>query len=793
MKADPSFSEQHEIDPLNSRELEILGLIAEGLSNNQIALRLNLSQETVKWYNKSLFSKLGTSSRTEAVAKADEFGLLETQAQSQVKAEARPKHNLPAAITSFVGRENEIVEISRSLSSNRLLVLTGPGGSGKTRLALQVAQGFVGQFRDGVWLVELALLVHPARVGQALAEVLGLSSPPDETLEVVLKRYLARKHLLLILDNFEHLLDAAPFVGEILAAAPQVVILVTSRERLHIYGEQEVPVRPLGLPDLSRRETSQQILGCDAVKLFLQRAQALRPELSALSRPGEVSRHSYNDAQIAAAAQICIQLDGLPLALELAASQAKIYSLTQLAQHLKGNLANLPAGPRDLPARQQTLRATIEWSYSLLTAEEKVLFARLAIFKGSGTLEAIESICQDPKLDSVQEKLTSLVDKNMVNPREGQDGELHFTQLETIHEYALECLEKSGEIEWLRQQHAAYYVALAELANRESRGARSFYWFSRLRIEQENLQSILQWSSGRQEGDDDLRLVAALGFFWYYDAKSIKEALRWVDLALEKSKNAAMQLSAGVMISAGRILTDYRDLQTGRKILRAAYEIYQNTGDEHQAAWSLLYLSCSYYSSPAEAEQGIYLCQDALAFFRKVNDPYGISHALNILGDLSRQNGDYDLARHYYEECLQVATEAGDRLRAAVQYGNIGIAAYHQKQQQTADRMVRIGLRLYLEANIDVAVAMTMVGLAGSAILTGKPERAARVLGASQTLLGEMGARNQPSELIEIDHFIEEIKRMTGEAAFQAAWAQGAAMTYQEAVAYALEETEQHP
>ncbi len=260
----------------------------------------------------------------------------------------------------------------------------------------------------------------------------GLSSNSDETLTAVLKRYLARKQLLIILDNFEHVLDAAPLVGEILAAAPNITILVTSRERLHIYGELEYPVYPLSLPDLSRRETLQQILNYDSLKLFFQRALAVRSGIR------------INESQANAAAQICIRLDGLPLALELAATQAKVYSFSQLAELLKANLANLPSGPRDAPARQHTLRATIEWSYSLLSPAEKLLFARLAIFKGGGTLEAIEAICAGADLDHVGQDLASLVDKNMTVPREGQDGELRFTLLETIREFSLERLEEFG-------------------------------------------------------------------------------------------------------------------------------------------------------------------------------------------------------------------------------------------------------------------------------------------------------------------------------------------------------------
>lgn len=778
MEADWDFVEQNQIDPLNTREMEILGLMAKGLSNNQVAHRLNLSEETIKWYNKRIFLKMEVGSRTQAIAKAVELGLLETQSQTRTIQASHPMHNLPAPITSFIGREKEIEEIGRFLHSHRLLVLTGAGGSGKTRLALQAGRNHVGKFRDGVWLVELAALIDPTEVVQAVAEVFGLSSNKDETLAAVLKRYLSRKQLLIILDNFEHLLDAAPFVGEILVAAPQITILVTSRERLHIYGELEYPVFPLSLPDLSRRETTQQIISYDSLKLFLQRAQAVRPGIR------------INKSLAYSAAQICIHLDGLPLALELAATQAKVYSFSQLAELLKGSLSSLPPGPRDAPARQRTLRATIEWSYSLLSPAEKVLFARLAIFKGGGTLDSIVAICRDEKNNHMRENLTSLIDKNMIVPREGQDGELHFTLLETIREYALECLENSGELDWLRHAHAAYFTQLAEQAANEIRGTKQALWFARLRTERENIRSVLQWSFGGSEADHGLQLVAALAYFWYYDAQFIEDAQCWTELALEKSTNASLQISAGVKMTAGRMAVGYGDLRRGREYLKEANTIYQCIHDETQAAWSLIYLSSGYFGSQAEAKEGLPICKEGLAYFRKVKDKLGISQALNSLGELSFTIGDYESAKSYYEECLVSAEETGERFRVAMQYSNLSMVAYHLNQPRDIETFAKKAIRVYQEVNSDFGILTTLPKLAGAAFLSGKLERAARLLGACQTLLDEIGSRFQPNDRSELDHLTENIKRSLGEDGYQTELAKGAAMTYPEALAYALAQSE---
>jgi predicted ATPase/DNA-binding CsgD family transcriptional regulator len=779
MEAGWDIVEQDQVDPLNTRELEILGLLAKGLSNSQIALRLNLSQETIKWYNKRIFLKLGVGSRTQAIAKAAESRLLETQPDPQTSQASRPLHNLPAPITSFVGREKEIGEIGRFLTSQRLLVLTGAGGSGKTRLALQVGRNHLGKFRDGLWLVELAPLVDPGQVVQAVAQVFGLSSNSNETLTMVLKGYLARRQLLIILDNFEHVLDAAPLVGEILAAAPNITILVTSRERLHIYGELEYPLYPLSLPDLSRRETLQQILNYDSLKLFLQRALAVRSGIR------------IDETQANAAAQICIRLDGLPLALELAATQAKVYSFSQLAELLKANLANLPSGPRDAPARQHTLRATIQWSYTLLGPAEKVLFARLAIFKGGGTLDSIEAICSDANTPQVRQELASLVDKNMIVPREGQDGELHFILLETIREYALECLENSTELDQLRQAHTAYFTHLAELSAIQIRGVKQVYWFARLRAERENIRSALQWSFAGNETDTQygLRLVAALAYFWYYDAQFLEDALCWTDLALEKSAKASPQISAGVKMTAGRLASGYGDQRAGREYLQEAHTIYRRVHDESQAAWSLVYLSGGYIGSPEEAREGLPLSEEGLAFFRKVKDKLGISQSLNTLAELSFTIGNYDAAKTYYEECLRIAEETGERFRVAMQYSNLSMTAYHLNQSPAdIERLAIKGIRVYQEVNSVFGILTIFPKLAGAAILSGKPERAARLFGACLKLLEEVGSRFQANDLSDLDHLIHAIKRSLGEDGYQAESAIGAAMAYPEALAYALEQ-----
>jgi tetratricopeptide (TPR) repeat protein len=412
------------------------------------------------------------------------------------------------------------------------------------------------------------------------------------------------------------------------------------------------------------------------------------------------------------------------------------------------------------------------------------------VFKGGGTLDAVEQICGDANQAQVRECLTSLVDKNMVVPREGQDGELHFTLLETIREFAVECLDKSGEFNRLRHQHAGYYARLAERAEGEIQGAKQVDWFERLQAERENVRSVLRWSSEETQTDYDLRLVAALGYYWYYDGQSIEEAKHWTELALSKSKNTTVELSAGVKMTAGRIAINYGDLQRSRAYLKESNALYHQLGDDNKAAWALVYLSMTHLDSEPEAVEGLRICEEGLLYFRNEHDRLGMSQALNILGELSRRLGNYEAARMYYEECQQMSRESGERLRIAMQYSNLASIAYRQMQPEKIGPFVKQAIQIYQELKNDYGVASAMPFMAGAAILTGKPEQGARILGACQAHLDEMGARYQPSDLLEIDFLAQETLRMSGETLFQGEWARGASMTFQETISYVLEDVE---
>ncbi|MCI0354796.1 MAG: AfsR/SARP family transcriptional regulator, partial [Acidobacteria bacterium] len=418
------------------------------------------------------------------------------------------RHNLPIPLTSFIGRVHEQAEVQRLLTTTRLLTLAGPGGCGKSRLALVVAADQVADYPDGAWLVELAALADPLLLPQAVATTLDVREEPQRPLIATLTNALQSRVLLLVLDNCEHLIDAcAHLVQTLLGACPQLQILATSREALGLAGETVWPVPPLSLPD-SRHLPSIEWLGqAEAIQLFVERAGAALPTFA------------LTDENAPAVAQVCQRLDGMPLAIELAAARVKVLTVPQIAARLDDCFKLLAAGSRTIVSRHQTLRAAIDWSYELLSEQERVLFQRLAVFEGGFTLEATEGVCAGRGIepDDILELLSHLVDKSLVVVGTQQQGrEARYRLLETIRQYARDKLLGSAEAEIIRQQHAAYYLTLAEQAELKLQGLEQLAWLDRLEVEHDNLRAALRWSQAEaQAGETGLRLAGTLGLFWY--------------------------------------------------------------------------------------------------------------------------------------------------------------------------------------------------------------------------------------------------------------------------------------
>jgi predicted ATPase/DNA-binding CsgD family transcriptional regulator len=771
-----SIMGQRMLEPLTERELEILRLISEGLSNREIAQKLVLALGTVKWYNKQVYSKLGVHSRTEAVARAREVGLFDAQPDVSARPAIVPQHNLPAQVTSFIGRGREIGEVKRLLATTRLLTLTGPPGTGKTRLGLQVVAQVLDRFADGVFFVDLAPISDPQLVPSTVAQVLGAREAGGQPLVETLKNHLCGKSLLLLLDNFEQIIEAAPLVGELLSASPGLNALVTSREPLHVYGEQEYPVPPLALPDLDRVDTLRALSQYEAVELFTHRARAVRPDFTITDEDGP------------AIAEICVRLDGLPLAIELAAARSKLLSPEMMRRRLESRLGTLTGGARDLPARLRTLRGAIDWSYDLLDADEKTLFARLAVFQGGRTVEAVEGVCGHGLAIDAIDGLESLLHKSLLREGEGLDGEPRFLFLETIHEYARERLEESGEAETVQKRHADYFVALAERAAPELHGARQDNWSARLRVEHGNLRTALAWSLGGGDAELGLRLVGALREFWF-SGGHIAEGLRWTERALESAGDAPPDLRASALNAAGLLAFAHGDYERGTLLHREALVLSREVDDRLNSAWALVFLGGQLTGYPdADYEVGIALCEEGLALFRELDLKPAIARALNVLGELARLDGDYERAQEVYEEGLAIARETGDRHREAMMLGNLGYVAYHQGDYERAEALAMEALNLLWERRLEYHVPMGMVMLAGPVGAQGQPGRAARLLGAAEALLEAMGVGLQPADQLEADRYVAAVRKQLDGAAFEAARAEGRAMSLEEAVAYALGE-----
>jgi len=566
--------------------------------------------------------------------------------------------NVPTPPTVLIGREQEVMEICALLRQPEvhLVTLTGPGGVGKTHLSLQIALEMLNDFASGACFVPLAPINDPDLVVSTIAQEFGLKETGDESLLDLLKTYLRDKHLLLLLDNFEQVVVAAPVLSEILAVCSRLKILVTSRAVLHIRGEHEFPVPTLALPDLKHPSKSEAFAQYAAVALFLERARAVKPDFQMTATNAPII------------AQICVRLDGLPLAIELAAARIKLLPPRTLLGRLERRLSVLTSGAQDVPARQQTLRNTIEWSYNLLDAQEQRLFLRLSVFVGGCTLQAIEAICvalgDTDGEGQVLDKVGSLIDKSLLQQTGQGEDELRLGMLETIREYGLERLTVSGEAEATRQAHALYFLALAEEANAELSGPRQAVWLERLEVEHDNLRAVVRWSlepaeDVAQRRELLLRLGGALVEFWHVHGH-YSEGRNVLESALAGSEGVAAPVRVKALGAAAMLVTMQGDVEQATILVEESLTLSRALGDIPGVALALYLLGHAAWLQ-GDLDRAGALLEESSELCKAMDDQDSLAYTLYNLANLARYQGEYTKARVLLEESLALFRERANK------------------------------------------------------------------------------------------------------------------------------------
>jgi predicted ATPase/class 3 adenylate cyclase len=682
--------------------------------------------------------------------------------------------NLPPAVSRFIGRAHEVEEVSRLLTTTRLLTLTGPGGTGKTRLSVAAAQASLASYPAGAAWVGLSPIAEPKLVPSAIATVLGVVDEGTRDLVEAVAERIGADRLLLVLDNFEQVVPAAPVVHDLLARCAGLSVLVTSREVLHLAGEREYPVPPLALPDPARAGNLAELAANEAVALFIERAQAVRPDFV------------LNADNAESVAAICARLDGLPLAIELAAARVRILAPAAIRARLDQSLALLSGGARDLPERQQTLRGAIAWSYDLLEATERTFFERLSVFAGGWSIEAAEAVADpDGTLGmDVLDGLTALVEKSLVRGVDSEGDEPRFRMLQTIREFGLERLTAAGELAVVRDRHLQAMADLAEVAERPLVGLDTKRWLDRLELEHDNVRAALRWAL--ESGQTELGMLTA-GRIWrfWHQRGHIGEGLAITRELLTQGDQGVSPGRAKALNGAGGLAYWQNDFPTAGGFYSEQRTATQTLGDRAglaEAHYNLGYLA----AIPGDHAAAIEHYEQALALWRELGDDFGVTSGLAGLGLVLYLRRDWDAALRTSREALGAAERIGDRFRAASALGVIGRVAMEMGDFALARSSGLQALEMFAEVGDATGLGLQLDDLGDLAMREGDPARGLLFGGAAAGLRVQV-AGGAPPTLTRHGDYIADARAALGPQEAEAAWGAGLAMDQDTAVARARE------
>jgi len=727
------------------------------------------------------------------------------------------RHNLPPPLTSFVGRQQELRELETLLGSTRLLTLTGIGGCGKTRLALELGYRLTDRFAGGVWLVELAALNDSSLLAHAVARTLGLKEQAGVDLVATLIAAVGGHEKLLIVDNCEHLVaSTASLIHQLLLGCPNLRVLATSRETLRVAGEYVWPVPTLSLPPIRIAVSARVLPRYEAVRLFVTRAKAASPGFS------------LSEQNATAVRTVCEMLDGIPLALELAAARVGVLAVEQISGRLHQRFRLLTGGSRTASPRQQTLQALMDWSYDLLTAEEQLLFSRLAVFAGGCELTAVEVVCSDEQLtaDRCLEVLAALVNKSLLLTR-GQPGAMRYLMLETLREYATTKLSGSGEATNVQQRHAAYYLQMAETAEPELRGSEQAMWLTQLEAEHDNMRAALGWSINKGQSEIARGLSGALAAFWVGHGH-FTEGREWLRLSLAlsgddnlaaKAKmlhgaanlalyqgdyNTARQLYEQVVVLQQQlhnqkgaasalnnlgIIAEYQgDYLTARNLYENSLSIQRELGEKWNIAASLNNLAIV-VNILGDADTSSKLVAESLALRQELGDKRGVAQCLGMQADAAIKSRSYEAAQLALTEAVAIARALEDRWLMANLLGSSADVAIALTNYHTATNFVREAIKLINELQDRLGLATMLYRLARILVSQGQPTAAAILHGAEEALRKTIGSTLPPDYLAAHNELVASLQAAQNKAAYATAWAEGQAMSLDEVIAHALAAT----